>query len=224
MKKKSKDFYKVLHIAHSATPSEIKKAYRAAAKKCHPDVSTRNDRKFKQVQEAYETLSDPQKRKAYDKEDSSGLVPPPKPQAPFQPDDFPFGIFDGLNRTFAELNAFWFGSVSDFFSGSAENQKEQSVEIILTPDEARSGGELSFDVPLWSTCKRCRGAGRSQGLICGRCRGEGSERSEKEVTVTVPPGARDGTRALVPVGAGGGFEMTLCVTLRIRQADVKMRY
>ena len=231
MRKKKKDFYRVLDIDHAASPSEIKKAYRAAAKKFHPDVSSKNDRKFKQVQEAYETLSDPQKRVAYDTEDSPEIVPPPKPQTPFQPDDFSFdfndfipGIFDRVGWPFPELNDFWFDFDPDLFGAAGESHKEQSVEIILTPDEARAGGELSFDVPVWSTCNRCRGSGRSQGLICGRCRGEGTERSEKKVTVTVPSGARDGPRARVPVGAGGGFEMTLCVTLRIRQAGLKVRH
>ena len=231
MRKKKKDFYRVLDIDHAASPSEIKKAYRAAAKKFHPDVSSKNDRKFKQVQEAYETLSDPQKRVAYDKEDSPGIVPPPKPQTPFQPDDFSFdfndfipGIFDRVGWPFPELNDFWFDFDPDLFGAAGESHKEQSVEIILTPDEARAGGELSFDVPVWSTCNRCRGSGRSQGLICGRCRGEGTERSEKKVTVTVPSGARDGTRARVPVGTGGRFKMTLCVTLRIRQAGLKVRH
>jgi molecular chaperone DnaJ len=231
MRKRKRDFYKVLDIDHTATPSEIKKAYRAAAKKCHPDVSARNDRTFKQVQEAYETLSDPQKRMAYDKEDSSGTASPPKPQPPFQPDDFSFvfndfipGIFDRVGWPFPELNDFWFDFGPDLFGAAGESHKEQFVEIILTPDEARAGGELSFDVPVWSTCNRCRGTGKSQGVICGRCRGEGTERSEKEVTVTVPPGARDRMRTRVPVGAGGGFNMTLCVTLRIRQAGLKVRH
>ena len=231
MRKKKKDFYRVLDIDHAASPSEIKKAYRAAAKKFHPDVSSKNDRKFKQVQEAYETLSDPQKRVAYDKEDSPGIVPPPKPQTPFQPDAFSFefndfipGIFDRVGWPFPELNDFWFDFDPDLFGAAGENHQEQFVEIILTPDEARAGGELSFGVPVWSTCNRCRGSGRSQGLICGRCRGEGTERSEKKVTVTVPSGARDGTRARVPVGTGGRFKMTLCVTLRIRQAGLKVRH
>ena len=219
MKKKRKDFYKVLDVAHTATSSEIKKAYRAAAKKYHPDVSLRNDRKFKQVQEAYETLSDTQKRMAYDKEAPSGTVASPEPQEPFQPNDFSFGIFDGTDRGFTELRDFWFDLAPDLFTGARESQREQSVEIILTPDEARAGGELSFDVPFWSTCNRCRGTGRSQGLICGRCRGEGTERSEKKVTVTIPPGAREGMRTRIPVGAEGRLEANLDVTLRIRQAS-----
>jgi molecular chaperone DnaJ len=229
MKKKRKDFYKVLDIAASATPSEIKKAYRTAAKKCHPDVSAKNDRKFKQVQEAYETLSDPRKRMAYDKEDSSAIVPSPKPRSPFQPDGFSFGfndfipgIFDGVGWPFAELNDFWFDFGPDLFAAARESRKEQSVEIILTPDEARAGGALSFDVPVWSTCSRCRGTGKSHGLICGRCRGEGAERLEKKVTVTIPPGARDGMRTTLPVDAESRFEMNVGITLRIRQTGVRV--
>ena len=224
MRKKKKDFYRVLDIDHSASPSEIKKAYRAAAKKFHPDVSAKNDRKFKQVLEAYETLSDPQKRIAYDKEDQSGVVSHPKPQEPFQPNDFPLDIFDGIDRAFGELNDFWVDLAPGLFTEVKEGQREQSVEIILTPDEAREGGEISFDIPFWTTCNRCRGTGRSQGLICGRCRGEGAERSRKKVTVAIPPGARDGMRTCIPAGAEDRFETNLDVTLRIRQPSVKVRH
>jgi len=66
MKKNKRNFYKVLNVKQDAGPSEIKRAYRSAAKRYHPDVSSENAEKFKQVQEAYETLSNPGKKTLYD--------------------------------------------------------------------------------------------------------------------------------------------------------------
>ena len=63
-----KNFYKILGVNQKADPEKIKSAYRRAAKRYHPDISPKNEEKFKEVQEAYETLSDPEKKAVYDQQ------------------------------------------------------------------------------------------------------------------------------------------------------------
>jgi molecular chaperone DnaJ len=214
-KKKRKDYYTLLNVEPDAGPSAIRKAYRKAAKKYHPDVSTRNGETFKQVQEAYETLSDPEKKTTYDQELSSKNVPPPRPQGPIFRSDFSFGVSDDTDRFFSDLDDFWLGVVPDFFARRERRPKEQSVEITLTPEEARKGGEITLDIPFWKTCSSCRGTGRLGGPICSRCRGEGEERSEGKAVVTIPRRAIDGMRTRIPVDLPG-MRIDLVVTVRVR--------
>jgi molecular chaperone DnaJ len=223
---KKKNFYKVLNVGRDATPSEIKKAYRRAVKKYHPDLSaeTESDEKFKQVQEAYETLSNPQKKTTYDKRVSSKDTPSLRNDPPFPAHDFSFSFFDPIDRFFSDADDFW----SDFPPGPfirvGKRPREQSVEILLTPEEAREGGEISLDVPLWTSCPRCRGVGRIYALICDRCRGKGQEQTEKKVIVTIPSGAEDGMKASIPINAVGMAGVNLTVILRIRHGNIKVRF
>ena len=75
------NFYKVLGVNQKAGPDKIKRAYRKAAKRFHPDVSPRNGEKFREVQEAYETLSDPKKKALYDREVLEDRSPAVRPQS-----------------------------------------------------------------------------------------------------------------------------------------------
>src|SRR5512139_2653165 len=94
MKKKKRNYYKLLNVDRDASPSEIKKAYRKAVKRYHPDVAARNDEKFKQIQEAYETLSDPTKKMVYDQEAVLPRRSPLKMREPSAEGDFLFSFFD----------------------------------------------------------------------------------------------------------------------------------
>jgi molecular chaperone DnaJ len=214
VKKRDQSYYRLLNVKPDAAPSEIKKAYRKAAKKYHPDVSAKNGERFKQVQEAYETLSDPEKRMRYDRKSSVESISPPHPKEPILRNDFSFGVFDTIGRYLSDWDDFWPGEALDFFARGEDRPREQSVEILLTPDEAREGGEITLDIPYWKTCSRCMGTGRIRGLICGRCRGEGEERSEGKTVVTIPRRVRDGMRLRIPVDLPG-IRTELAVTIRI---------
>jgi len=225
MKKKKNDFYKVLSLEREASPSEIKKAYRKAAKKYHPDTSSRDGEKFKQVQEAYETLSDPEKKNIYDQ----GLSPkesstPPSEKSPTSFSWEPFPQYDVYDSMFDELNDFWSDLFPGFLFGRTTHPRERFLEMILTPDEAREGGEIALNVPYSTSCSRCFGTGRSMGLICGRCRGDGEERLIKRITIILPAGLRDGMTKRVAVKAGGTLPTELVITIRVHYPSIKVRH
>jgi DnaJ-class molecular chaperone len=201
-----KDFYKILGVNREAGPARIKKAYRKAAKRYHPDISPKGADKFKEVQEAYETLSDPQKKGLYDQQ---FLQKPP-----FEPQIYSFHeptvirthLFDEIDQIFG------FDDLSEFFTEPEENSPHLSVEITLTPEEARGGCEIPLKVPFRSNCRRCHGTGRIRNLICGLCRGLGEEELEKEIRITIPSGLKERMKMRFSIG-----ETYLFVTLRVSQ-------
>jgi molecular chaperone DnaJ len=214
MKSKKKNYYKVLNLRQNASESEIKKAYRSAAKKYHPDISAKNGEKFKQIQEAYETLSEPERKSVYDQELRSEHTPQRRIPRPSKRDEFTFDLFDSFDP-FSAWDDFWADFVSDSFHGVSPKQRKRYVEIVLTPEEARLGGEISFDIPLEAPCSRCRGIGRVGRLICGFCRGQGQERLEKKVTLSIPPGVRHGTEARIPLDDWKRGDLELVATVYV---------
>jgi DnaJ-class molecular chaperone len=214
VKSKKKNYYKALNLRQNASESEIKKAYRSAAKKYHPDTSAKNGEKFKQIQEAYETLSDSDKKSAYDQELRSGHTPHQRIPSSSKRHEFTFDLFDPFDPLSA-WSDFWSDFVSDSFLGVFPQQRRRHVEIVLTPEEARLGGKISLDIPLETPCSRCRGTGRVGRLICGFCRGQGPERSEKRLTLSIPPGVRHGTEVRIPLDDWKMGDLELVATVYV---------
>lgn len=170
-----RDYYEVLGISKNATDDEIKKAYRQLAKKYHPDTSTEENaqEKFKEVQEAYEVLKDPQKRANYDKYG-------------FQDPNQGFSGFNGAGG-FSGFSGFGgFGGIDDIFDfftgGRKSSQQSQSrgkdlqVAITLTFEEACFGCEKDITLTKYSTCPKCNGLGAESGsdvVTCSTCGGRG---------------------------------------------------
>ncbi len=196
-----KDFYKVLGVNQKAGPEKIRRAYRQAAKRYHPDVSPKNEERFREVQEAYDTLSDPEKKALYDQEISDKRSPGnrPHPYYPYPLGSHPSSLFDEINSFFGRFEDLWVGEQSPFSRGAEQSHPPLAVEIILTPSEARRGCEVPLEIPIWVSCRRCRGSGFIGGLICGHCRGRGEEKLEKRVKVAIPPGVRSGTEMRIPL-------------------------
>jgi DnaJ-class molecular chaperone len=211
-----KNFYKVLGVNQEADPNRIKKAYRKAAKKYHPDVYPKSEEKFKEIQEAYETLSDPKKRALYDQE---SLKKPnidirhhaPRYSTPLHP---PFSFFYEIGEIFSFLERSWMNESYDFF-GEEESQNIFSAEIILSPEEAKRGCEIPFKIPIWKNCRRCQGTGNIRGLICGFCRGRGEEKLEKKIKISIPSCVRDGMRIKVPLFKPGLSMTYIVATIKI---------
>lgn len=214
MKKKKRNYYKLLKVEPDANPSEIKKAYRKAVKRYHPDVTAQDDEKFKQIQEAYETLSDPAKKMLYDQEVVLTRKSNLKMREPFAEGDFLFSFLDEPDL-FRSIDNAWYDFVSDFSWKEEEHSQKRFVELLLTPSEARKGGEITLDVPFQIPCSRCLGTGRIGRLICGNCRGHGEERLEKKVRVTIPSGVKDETEVRLSIQAPTHRPLELIVTIRI---------
>lgn len=155
------DYYAVLEISKSATPEEIKKAYRALAKKYHPDVNPNDpeaESKFKQVQEAYEVLSDESKRMNYDRYGSADAPP-----------DFNFG--------FGGVGGFDPGSLFEEFFGRSRKQEyvnsDIQIQIQLELKEFVQGANKKISFMKTTFCDRCNGDGGTDVQICSACSGSG---------------------------------------------------
>ncbi len=190
-----KDYYKILGVEKSASPEEIKKAYRLLARKYHPDVSkeANAEEKFKEVAEAHEVLKDPEKRAAYDQlgtyQPGQDFRPPPDWEQHFGPGHFHFSSHGG-------------GDFSDFFSelfgmghrgaraggGFAMHGQDVEVQVPVSLEESLHGTEINLQLAVVEM-------------------GEGGapQRVPKTIKVRIPKGVTDGHRLRVPGKGGKGM-------------------
>ena len=185
-----RDYYEVLGVNKNATEDELKKAYRKLAKKYHPDANPNNkaeaEAKFKEVNEAYETLSDPQKRRMYDQFGADG------PQG-FNGAGGPFGGGNGYySYTSSGFDGFGdFGDLGDIFSsffgggfGGKTNRKQSGprkgadlkLHLDITFEESFLGVEKEIVITRNETCSTCHGTGAKPGtnpMKCPNCKGTG---------------------------------------------------
>ena len=181
-----RDYYEVLGVNKNATDDELKKAFRKLAKKYHPDANPDNrkeaEEKFKEVNEAYETLSDPQKRKMYDQFGFNG------PQGFGGQGGGQGGYYSYSANGFDGFGNFGdFGDIfSSFFSGfggsSRSNRngpkrgRDLRHDIEITFEEAYSGVKKEFYINRNEKCTTCNGSGAKPGtspVTCSHCHGTG---------------------------------------------------
>lgn len=242
------DHYAVLGVDRGATADEIRSAYRKLARQFHPDVSAdpAAAERFKEVTQAYEILSDPEKRQRYDMFGSSEFG-----------DAAGFGIDDLFNT---------------FFGGTRRRERgpvrgaDLRLQVDLDLEEAVTGVEKLVRVPRQETCERCHGSGAEPGAktttcgscggrgevrqvqqslfgrfvtvatcprcagagktvdqLCTECRGEGRVHAEREVTVQIPAGIDDGQQIRVggegESGMRGGPPGDLYILIRLREHE-----
>jgi curved DNA-binding protein len=234
-----KDYYQALGVAPNASEDEIRKAFRQLARKYHPDVAKDQrsaEEKFKQINEAYEVLGDPAKRKKYDTlgahwRDGAGFRPPPGGGARHRaygssrggPADFDFQ-FDGTG--FSDFFEQFFGSRAgaahshtEDFTGFSERGQDVEADLMVTLEEAFHGATRPISLRLQSPCERCQGTGRLQRAACPTCNGTGETSHAENYQVKIPPGVRPGQRLRLPgrghagVGQGPAGDLYLRVRL-----------
>lgn len=169
-----RDYYEVLGVARSASADEIKKAYRKLAMKYHPDRNPGPDgeEKFKEANEAYEVLSDDDKRAAYDRHGHAGV----------DPNMGGGGGFGGGN--FADIFGEMFG---DIFGGGRGGQRssrgsDMQYTVELDLEDAVRGKKIQIRVPTRVTCDTCNGSGAKPGTsasTCRTCGGQGQTRVQQ---------------------------------------------
>ncbi len=175
-----RDYYEVLGVSKTATDAEIKSAFRKLAKKYHPDVSKEENaaEKFKEAQEAYAVLSDPEKRKKYDQFGHSAFQNNGGGAGGFQGfDGFDFGdmgdIFDDI------LGGFGFSSNSRRSANGPRKGNDVLYRMTISFDEAVHGCEKDIDLDTVDNCPNCHGEGGFNSKTCPECRGSGTITSEQ---------------------------------------------
>lgn len=171
-----KDFYEVLGVARSASDDDIKKAYRKLAMKYHPDRNQGDaaaEEKFKEVQKAYDILSDKQKRAAYDQFGHAGVDP-----------NMGGGGFGGFGSGFGGTQGFDFGDIFSQMFGGAGGGRQQNYQgadlqyaVEITLEEAAKGVKKRITVPTYEECDVCHGSGAKTGTsasVCSTCHGSGT--------------------------------------------------
>ncbi|HEX4644437.1 MAG TPA: DnaJ C-terminal domain-containing protein [Verrucomicrobiae bacterium] len=228
-----KDYYEVLGVPRSANDADIKKAFRKLARQYHPDVAKTKkgaEEKFKEINEAYEVLSDPTKRKKYDElgpnwKQGAEFRPPPGWQhreGPFtggrgraEGFDFEFGGTTGFSDFFEQLfgsrarGGSPFGRRGGFTEGDlAEKGRDVEGDIMVTLEEAVRGSVRSISLRRGVVCENCGGTGEKNRRACPVCGGSGEILRTETHQVKIPPGVTEGQRLRVPgrgeAGTGGG--------------------
>jgi DnaJ-class molecular chaperone len=227
-----RDYYDILGVPRTASEDDIKTAYRKLARKHHPDVNPADksaEEKFKELNEAYEVLSDPDKRKRYD-----ALGPNWKAGEEFRPPP----EWESAHVEYGDLGDFFGrfpsqGGFSDFFeslfggrrgmrggAGFAMRGQDIEAEIAVTFEEAHRGAKRWLSLQVTEPCPECRGSGVKDGKPCPTCRGAGAVRRPKSIEVTIPPGVRNGSiirlAAQGEPGANGAPAGDLLLHVRIQ--------
>lgn len=176
MAEQKRDYYEVLGVEKNADDAALKKAYRALAKKYHPDTNPGNaeaEAKFKEASEAYAVLSDPEKRRQYDQFGHAAFDGPGDGA----------GGFDFNGADFSDIFGDIFG---DFFGGGRRSSSSRNsgpmkganlrTSVRITFEEAVFGCEKEIELTIKESCKTCGGNGAKKGTspeTCGRCGGKG---------------------------------------------------
>ncbi|MGM0688087.1 MAG: DnaJ C-terminal domain-containing protein [Bacillota bacterium] len=221
---KFQDYYELLGVDRKATDKEIKSAYRKLARKWHPDLHPAAEKKeaeekFKKINEAYEVLKDPDKRKRYDRlgsrwKDGQDFQGQPGANGAryYSSDGFGGGGFEGsFEGGFSDFfNAFFGGGAGTGRSGRTAQRgpvkgEDLESEIELSLEEAYHGVTRSIRVSGSSVCPECGGTGTRDRSFCAQCGGTGSIPEEKTLDVKIPAGVKEGSRIRLKGQGGGGL-------------------
>jgi molecular chaperone DnaJ len=175
MPKSKSDYYEILGVSKGASADEIKRAYRKLARQYHPDVnkSPGSDEKFKEINEAYQVLSDPNKRSQYDYFGTAG--------GPggfgFEGFDYgePFRGFEGFGE-FTDLFDVFFGRERAGRRATRERGADLRYDLRITLEEAAQGIERELNLVHFVICPTCKGSGAKPGtkpIRCSACKGSG---------------------------------------------------
>jgi len=168
-----RDYYDILGVTRTAEENELRRAFRKLARDYHPDVSKADDaeQRFKEVNEAYEVLSDPQKRRVYDQFGHAGV------SGQFNGADDPAG-YGAFNDIFEQFGSFFGGAATGARRGP-QRGADLRYDLSITFEEAAFGVEKSLDIPRSETCETCRGSGaepNTEAVRCPQCNGSGEVR------------------------------------------------
>jgi DnaJ-class molecular chaperone len=227
-----RDYYEVLGVPRTATQDDIRKAYRRLARQYHPDLHSgarkaEMERKFKELNEAHEILSDPDKRKKYDRyghnweqaEAYEKAAQEARARAGVGP-EFSFGdaeAFGDIFETFFGRRGRGAGTARGF----AVQGEDLETDVQLSLREVLTGVTRRLTLSETVPCSACGGTGMARGRPCSTCLGSGARQETRTIEVRIPAGVQEGTRVRVAgkghPGLNGGKPGDLY--LRVHIAD-----
>ena len=242
-----KNYYEILGVSTESTSAEIKSAYRKLARKYHPDINKSPDaiEKFKDITEAYETLSDSQKREQYNilkgffkneqkntssqkaeeeyrnnKSKSANYSTDTNNSRPQKTN-----LKDKKKNTSSIFKIFkyWTAKIKKN-KKEKENKRPQkgetiTTEVTITPEEVITGSKRIIHVLTTQTCPTCLGHKFINGGKCSKCSGTGEVSKRKKITVTIPKGIKDGAKLRLKneggAGKNGGQNGDLYINIKV---------
>ena len=224
-----KDYYQILGVSRNASEKEIKQAYRRLARKHHPDLNPGDksaEAKFKEINAAYEVLSNPEKRKKYDQFGEQWEYAEQFAKSGGQERarwDFGKG---GTTFEYGDLSDFG-GIFSSLFGDSGKGSRmrgprrgqdiESTIEVTL--EEAYHGSKRVIHLQTEEPCTACGGTGRVGNRVCTMCNGAGGKIIPKRLEVKIPAGVRDGSRIRIAgegvSGRAGGKKGDLYLVAKV---------
>jgi len=216
-----KDYYWILGVSRSETPSAIRARYRDLARRFHPDVAgPQSTSAFQEISEAYEILADPAARRRYNAE-----LARLEERSPFESIEplgasrrepvWLFAEARAVRPSFDALVDRLFRNFTGVGTPKAERPEALTVEVILTPEEAMRGVTVPIGVPGLERCPHCGGTGRVWLFPCASCEAEGVIAGERVVRVPVPPLIRPGSIIEAPLYELGIKNLYLRLHLRV---------
>jgi molecular chaperone DnaJ len=224
----SKDYYLILGISRRENFRAIQDAFRELAKRYHPDrAGPEGTRQFQDIQEAYEVLSDPEKRKSYNYELEQDEIkihsrpepifsrPASKPE-PLVPEMMSvLRDFETIRPSFEPLFERFLRNFTRENIPKGERLESLNVEVILSPEEAAGGVAIPVGVPVFYNCRQCGGSGRDWLFPCIDCNAQGIIEAEETVRVYIPPMVPDRAIIEVPIHGLGIHNFYLRLHIRI---------
>ena len=221
-------YFAILGISPNATVDEIRSAYRRLAKEFHPDHYTGSSERFRNIQEAYSVLGNRRRRREYEQSIRKApirtpLRPTTSPEPePLIPEDSPVDLdevspvrsFQSFTPSFDEIFDWLWRNFSDLTQPKAARVQNLTLEVTLTPDQARRGGNARVMVPAQAVCPTCRGRGGVGIYECTRCAGEGVISGEIPVSVAFPPGLTKDHAVMIPLNRFGIRNVHITVLFR----------
>ncbi len=224
----AKSYFAILGISSGATADEIRSAYRRLAKEFHPDHYAGSSERFQDIQEAYSVLGNSRKRREYKQSIRKVPLKTPLRRTPFTepepliPEERPVDLgevapvrsFQSFTPTFDEIFDWLWSNFSNLAQPKSGRVKNLTLEVTLTPEQARRGGNARILVPARAVCPTCRGQGAVGFYECVRCAGEGAISGEMPISVSFPPDITKDHAVMMPLDRFGIRNVHLTVLFR----------
>lgn len=233
----AKSYYAILGITSQASLRDVKTAYRRLAKELHPDRYSGSTRPFLDVQEAYSVLSDTGRRREYDDRlwqarqaesvswQGRGGIGKPEPLIPGERptdrgDTSPVRSFQAVAPSLDEVFEWLWDNFATLGKPASQPVRNVTLEVPISREQARLGGQARVMVPACAVCPTCRGHGGFGPYECPKCAGEGAIAGEVPVSIAFPAGLHQDHSVVIPLDRYGFHGVELTIVLRPGEQDL----